>query len=144
MKKPDCHRIFVNQMYNLVKSMAHPAGFEPTACRLGVLKKVLCQSSSEFFKALFFNAGSRQTAFWRSSEIVCFCLKNPSKIRWRLDGLRKLLGPFRRLTHFLDNRTPNVSKVELIWRPKMASKDKQAKALQKWALQQQCTRLALK
>ena len=27
---------FVNQMYNLVKSMAHPAGFEPTACRLGV------------------------------------------------------------------------------------------------------------
>ena len=26
---------FANQMYNLVKLLAHPAGFEPTACRLG-------------------------------------------------------------------------------------------------------------
>ena len=27
---------FSLMMYNLVKSLAHPAGFEPTACRLGV------------------------------------------------------------------------------------------------------------
>ena len=47
-------------------------------------------------------------AFWRLSEIVCFCLKNPSKIRWRLDGLRKLLGPFRRLTHLLDKKCQNL------------------------------------
>jgi hypothetical protein len=82
--------------------LARLARFERAALRLGVLKKVLCQSSSEFVKALFFNAGSRQTAFLRSSEIACFCLKNPSKIRWRLDDLRKLLGPFRRLTLLLD------------------------------------------
>ena len=69
---------------------------------------MLCQSPSESVKALFFNAGSRQTAFWSSSEIVSFCLKNPSKIRWRLDDLRKLLGPFRRLTLFLDNRSSNL------------------------------------
>ena len=40
-------------------SSAHPAGFEPTACRLGVLNLVLGLSSSEIVKALFFNAGSR-------------------------------------------------------------------------------------
>lgn len=84
--------------------LARLARFERAALRLGVLKKVLCQSSSEFVKALFFNAGSSQSVFWRSSEIACFCLKIPSKIRWRLDDLRKLLGPFRHLTHFLDNR----------------------------------------
>ena len=86
--------------------LARLARFERAALRLGVLKKVLCQSSSEFVKALFFNAGSSQSVFWRSSEIACFCLKIPSKIRWRLDDLRKLLGPFRHLTHFLDNRNP--------------------------------------
>ena len=40
-------------------SSAHPAGFEPMACRLGVLNLVLGLSSSEIVKALFFNAGSR-------------------------------------------------------------------------------------
>ena len=39
-KGPDRHPIFVNQMYNLVKPLAHPAGFEPTACRLGDEKSV--------------------------------------------------------------------------------------------------------
>ena len=76
------------------------ARFERAAFRLGVLNLVLGLSSSEIVKALFFNAGIRQTAFWRSSEIVCFCQKNPSIIRWRLDDRRKLLGPFRHLTFF--------------------------------------------
>ena len=92
--------------YLVWAKLAPTGGFEPLTYRLGVLKKVLCQSLSESVKALFFNAGSRWTAFWRSSEIACFCLKNPSKIRWWLDDLRKLLGPFRHLTHFLDNRNP--------------------------------------
>ena len=40
-KGPDRHPIFVNQMYNLVKPLAHPAGFEPTACRLGGGRSIL-------------------------------------------------------------------------------------------------------
>ena len=32
---------FSNQMYNLVKPLAHPAGFEPTACRLGGGRSIL-------------------------------------------------------------------------------------------------------
>ena len=55
MKKPDRHLIFVNQMYNLVKPMAHPAGFEPTACRLGGGRSILLSYGC---MALVFKASS--------------------------------------------------------------------------------------
>ena len=45
----------MNQMYNLVKSMAHPAGFEPTACRLGGGRSILLSYGC---MALIFKASS--------------------------------------------------------------------------------------
>ena len=38
------------QMFYLVGLYAHPAGFEPTACRLGVAKGGRRQRASEFFR----------------------------------------------------------------------------------------------
>jgi len=60
-KGPDRHPIFVNQMYNLVKPLAHPAGFEPTACRLGVFVGRVPWRSSEIVKALWCKDGGRFT-----------------------------------------------------------------------------------
>ncbi len=45
----------MSQMYNLVKPSAHPAGFEPTACRLGGGRSILLSYGC---KALILKASS--------------------------------------------------------------------------------------
>ena len=55
---------FSLEMYNLVKSLAHPAGFEPTACRLGGGRSILlsygCKTlNSICFEAAFVNLKSQ-------------------------------------------------------------------------------------